>query len=413
MSPSVQATSLSVTAATNAPGSLTYTWYRNTNNSNTGGTVIGGATSSTYRPSITTAGATYYYVEVGNGGPGGCSTTASNAVLINVFSAPTISANLVSSNYCKDAAANALSTTASNGGVGTLTYQWYENTTASTATGSAISGANSATFTPSTSTVGTKYYYVIITNGGPTNTCNTVTSAIATINVYAAPTINTHPISASYCKDNTVTPLTIGGATTGGLGTLSYQWFSNATNTNSGGTTITNTTTTYTPLSNTPGTYYYFVEARNGATGGATGCNTTASNVATITIHPLPVITSANFASENVCVGTNATSLTASATTATGTIASYQWYKNTSNSFLNATLIANETNASFTPPTTTTGTTYYFCEITNSWGCKTNTPVSGYNSSTNGCYLLPKHSCNSIKRNCHSRRTRYSNISVV
>ena len=377
MSPSVQATSLSVTAATNAPGLLTYTWYRNTINSNTGGTLIGGATSSTYRPSITTAGATYYYVEVGNGGPGGCSTTASNAVLINVFSAPTISANLVSSNYCKDAAANALSTTASNGGVGTLTYQWYENTTASTATGSAISGANSATFTPSTSTVGTKYYYVIITNGGPTNTCNTVTSAIATINVYAAPTINTHPISASYCKDNTVTPLTIGGATTGGLGTLSYQWFSNTTNTNSGGTTITNTTTTYTPLSNTPGTYYYYVEARNGATGGATGCNTTASNVATITIHPLPVITSANFASENVCVGTNATSLTASATTATGTIASYQWYKNTSNSFLNATLIANETNASFTPPTTTTGTTYYFCEITNSWGCKTNTPVSG------------------------------------
>ena len=103
------------------------------------------------------------------------------------------------------------------------------------------------------------------------------------------------------------------------------------TNTNSGGTTITNTTTTYTPLSNTPGTYYYYVEVRNGATGGATGCNTTASNVATITIHPLPVITSANFASENVCVGTNATSLTASAITATGTIASYQWYKNTIN----------------------------------------------------------------------------------
>ena len=376
VSPTAQATLLSVTAATNAPGSLTYKWYSNTSNSNSGGTIIGSATSATYRPAITTAGATYYYLEVGNGGPVGCATTTSNAVLINVYSAPTISANLASSNYCKDAAANAISITVSST-VGTLTYQWYENTTASTATGSTISGANSSTYTPSTSTVGTKYYYVVVTNGGPTSTCNTITSAIATINVYAAPTINTHPITASYCKDNTVTPLTVGGATTGGLGTLSYQWFSNTTNTNSGGTTITNITNTYTPPSTTPGTYYYYVEVRNGATDGATACNTTPSNVATITIHPLPFITSANFAAENVCVGTNATSMTASATTATGTITGFQWYKNSSNSYTGATPIANETNATFTPPTTVTGTSYYYCEITNSWGCKTNTSISG------------------------------------
>ncbi len=377
VSPSAQATLLSITASTQAPGSLTYKWFSNITNSSTGGTQISGATNATYRPAITTAGATYYYVEVSNGGPVGCATTTSNAVLINVYSAPTISVNLASSNYCKDAAANALSTTANNGGVGTLTYQWYENTTASTATGSVISGANSATYTPSTSTVGTKYYYVIITNGGPTGTCNTVTSAIATINVYAAPTINTHPVSASYCKDNMVTPLTVGGATTGGLGTLSYQWYSNTTNTNSGGITITNTTTTYTPLSSTPGTYYYYVEVRNGATGGATGCNTTPSNVATITIHPLPVITSSTFATESVCISSTATSMTASATTTTGTISSYQWYSNTSSSNASGTLINGATNATFTPPTSTTGTTYYFCEITNSWGCKTKTLVSG------------------------------------
>ena len=376
VSPSVQATLLSVTASTPAPGSITYKWFTNTTNSNTGGTQIGGATNASYRPSITTVGATYYYAEVSNGGPAGCQTTISDAVLINVYSAPTISTDLVSSNYCKDATANAISVTASNGGIGTLTYQWYENANASTPNGSIINGANSSTYTPSTTTVGTKYFYVVINNGGPANTCNTITSAIATINVYAAPTIGTHPVSATYCKDNTVTALTIGGATTGGLGTLSYQWYSNTTNTNSGGTTITNTTTTFTPLSTTPGTYYYYVEVRNGATGGATGCNTTPSNVATITIHPLPVSTS-TFASENICVGTTATSMTASATTATGTIATYQWYKNTSNSYTGAVQIANETNATFTPPTTSTGTTYYYCEITNSWGCKTNTPISG------------------------------------
>lgn len=376
VSPSAQATLLSVTAATNAPGSLTYKWYSNTSNSNSGGTLIGSATNATYRPAITTAGATYYYVEVGNGGPVGCATTTSITVLINVYSAPTISANTVSSNYCKDATANAISVTASNGGVGTLTYQWYENTTASTANGTIINSANSASYTPSTTTVGTKYYYVIITNGGPAGTCNTVTSAIATINIYAAPTITSHPVSATYCKDNTVTALTIGGATTGGLGTLTYQWFSNTTNTNSGGTTITNTTTTFTPLSTTPGTYYYYVEVRNGATGGATACNTTPSNVATITIHPLPVSTS-TFATESLCISSTASSMTASATTATGTIASYQWYSNTASSNASGTLINGATNGTFTPPTSTTGTTYYFCEITNSWGCSTRTAISG------------------------------------
>ncbi len=376
VSPSAQATLLSVTAATNAPGSLTYKWYSNTSNSNSGGTLIGGATNASYRPSITTVGATYYYAEVSNGGPAGCQTTTSNAVLINVYTAPTISTNLVSSNYCKDVTANAISVTASNGGVGTLTYQWYENANASSPNGSMITGANNSTYTPSTTTVGTKYFYVVVNNGGPTGTCNTVTSAIATINVYAAPTITSHPVSATYCKDNTVAALTIGGATTGGLGTLTYQWYSNTTNTNTGGSTITNTTTTFTPLSTTPGTYYYYVDVRNGATGGAIGCNTTASNVATITIHPLPVSTS-TFASENICVGTAATSMTASATTATGTIATYQWYRNSSNSYTGATQIVSETNATFTPPTSTTGTTYYFCEITNSWGCSTRTAISG------------------------------------
>jgi gliding motility-associated-like protein len=372
---SAQATLLSVTATTNAPGSLTYRWFSNTTNSNSGGTLIGSATSATYRPAITAAGATYYYVEVGNGGPVGCATTTSNATLINVFSTPTIS-QIVSSNYCKDAAANSISITASNGGVGTLTYQWYENTTASTSNGTMINGANSATYTPSTSTVGTKHYYVVVTNGGPTSTCNTITSGIATINIFAPPTINAHPVSATYCKDNTVTALTVGGAATGGLGTLSYQWFSNTTNTNSGGATITNTTATYTPLSTIPGTYYYYVEVRNGATGGATACNTTPSNVATITIHPLPVSTS-TFATESLCISSTATSMTASATTTTGTIATYQWYKNSTNNYTGATQIANETNATFTPPTTTTGTSYYFCEITNSWGCSTRTAISG------------------------------------
>jgi hypothetical protein len=55
-----------------------------------------------------------------------------------------------------------------------LSYQWYNNSTASTTGGSAIGGATSATYTPSASTAGTTYYYVIVTG-----TCGTVTSAVS------------------------------------------------------------------------------------------------------------------------------------------------------------------------------------------------------------------------------------------
>ncbi|MBO6099133.1 MAG: chitobiase/beta-hexosaminidase C-terminal domain-containing protein [Prevotella sp.] len=59
------ATALSVTASKSAglSGDITYQWYKNTVNSNTGGTAISGATSSTYTPSTILAAedASFYY----------------------------------------------------------------------------------------------------------------------------------------------------------------------------------------------------------------------------------------------------------------------------------------------------------------------------------------------------------------
>jgi len=374
---SAQATLLSVTANTDAPGVLTYQWFSNVNNTNTGGVSIPSATSATYRPLITTASATYYYVEVSNGGPAACVKTASSAVLINVYSSPIISASPLSANYCKDANATALSITDNNGGLGSLTYQWYSNTSAINTGGTPIPTATNATYTPPTNVVGNFYYYVINNNGGPANTCNTASSAVATVSVYAAPTIVTHPVSATYCKDNTVTPLTVGGAATGGLGTLAYQWYSNTTNSNVGGIQIANTTNSYTPLSTTPGTYYYYVEVKNGATGGASSCNTTASNVATFIVNPLPVINSQTTAAQDVCLNVTATQMSITATTATGTITNYQWYKNTTASNTGGSSITGETNATFIPPTALVGASYYYCIVTNSFGCITKSAVSG------------------------------------
>ncbi|RKS93959.1 hypothetical protein BC952_1818 [Flavobacterium limicola] len=55
------ANSLNVTAT---GSSITYQWYKNLNNSNTGGTLINGATTNSYTPLSTDLGTSYYYVVV-------------------------------------------------------------------------------------------------------------------------------------------------------------------------------------------------------------------------------------------------------------------------------------------------------------------------------------------------------------
>ncbi len=62
---------------------LSYQWYSNTINSNSGGTLIGSATSSSYTLSQSVAGTYYYYVIV----TGTCSSATSNAASLTVISA--------------------------------------------------------------------------------------------------------------------------------------------------------------------------------------------------------------------------------------------------------------------------------------------------------------------------------------
>ncbi|MFF2481308.1 S-layer homology domain-containing protein [Paenibacillus sp. NPDC058071] len=57
---------LSVTASVSDGGTVSYQWYSNTIHSNSGGTLINGATTATYNVPTTMAGTTYYYVVVTN-----------------------------------------------------------------------------------------------------------------------------------------------------------------------------------------------------------------------------------------------------------------------------------------------------------------------------------------------------------
>jgi hypothetical protein len=60
-----QALTTTLSVAATGTG-LTYQWYSNSTNSNTGGTAIANATSASFTPPNTTLGKQYYYVQVNN-----------------------------------------------------------------------------------------------------------------------------------------------------------------------------------------------------------------------------------------------------------------------------------------------------------------------------------------------------------
>lgn len=90
-------------------------------------------------------------------------------------------------NYSKDETAAALMVRASANG--TLSYQWYKNSTKSTTGATAISGATSDSYVPSTTTVGVTYYYCKVTNtlNGTTKTNNSGIATVTVAKVIATP----------------------------------------------------------------------------------------------------------------------------------------------------------------------------------------------------------------------------------
>ncbi|MCL2689939.1 MAG: hypothetical protein FWE57_08870 [Chitinispirillia bacterium] len=177
---------------------------------------------------------------------------------------------------------------------GTLTYQWYSNTSMSSLGGTIINGAIDSVYSVSTLGTGTFYYYVIITNTNNKvsgNKTATARSDVVTVTVNpvinaATPLINEQPASSI---------VTMGGshniyvtATVTDSGTISYQWYRNTTASNSGGTVIDGMTGSFYPVPTVgveTGTYHYYVVVTNTNTdvnGNTTA--TTASNAVAITV---------------------------------------------------------------------------------------------------------------------------------
>ena len=365
-------TNLEVVAAS-GNGAFSYQWYSNTTDANTGGQLLTGATSSTYTPVTTAVGTLYYYCMVNQTSTPGCSVTSATAA-VTVIAAPTINNQPVSSAICLGGTPSQLAVTYING-VGSPTYEWFSNSTNTISGATKIVGATNDTYTPPSATTGTTYYYSIITLPS-TGGCSSITSTIASVAINSIPAIATQPIATqNTCVGGTIsTPLT--ATYTGGSGTPTYQWYSNTTNTTTGGTAIaTATSANFTPAAfTTTGKKYFYVEISFSNN----GCGSAISNTAEIDVIADPIVTVQPLASQAVCQNTTPANLTFTVTGGIGATYFYQWYSNTANNNTSGTLITGATNNSYTPSTATVGTVYYYCQITQANGldCNATTATS-------------------------------------
>ncbi len=103
-----------------------------------------------------------------------------NFVIASCSFALANSPSTVIQNLCKNAT-NATALTATTSGGIVSAYQWYSNATATTIGGTAV-GTDSSSYTPLTTTVGTLYYYCVITS---TLGCTVTTAISGAVNITA------------------------------------------------------------------------------------------------------------------------------------------------------------------------------------------------------------------------------------
>jgi gliding motility-associated-like protein len=138
---------------------------------------------------------------------GNCSGIQTNYV-VNVNPEPKINTQPLSNTYCKDATSDPLSATVA-GGMGKATYQWFSNTVNDNTTGTALANDTSVTYKPSTSTVGTMYYYCVISY--PQSCSVVLTTSVATITVNPNPVISTKNTIICSANAFSLTPTTSNG----------------------------------------------------------------------------------------------------------------------------------------------------------------------------------------------------------
>jgi len=277
-----------------------------------------------------------------------CNLSGSNQVSWFVYAALSASISGGSSPICINTAPGTFTATG-GGGTGAYTYLWYKD--------GAPTIITSKTYAPGNLAATANFYCAISSVG-----CGTVNTSIQTITVITV-TEKTGQSTATQtrCLNVAFDPITF---TAAGVG-LTYQWYSNVSAVNSGGSSLGSfygaQSSSYTPQSDASGTLYYYCEV-NGTCGNVISLisgkfivNPILPSSVIITVLPTGAI----------CEGT---SVTFTATPVNGGVPTYQWYNG-------AVLISGETTPIYTS-TTLTDSNSITVRMTSNATCATGSPAT-------------------------------------
>ena len=331
--------SLTVTAAPNT--NVSYQWY--SGGTPTTGTLIPGATSSSYLIPSSIVTDTIYSVRVTNtqNPQNDYVDSATAAVLVTPYIVGNISVTPTLPIPYNTSASLTVTTQPPAGANSGLTYQWYQGTPPN---GTAISGTNAATISTGNLTTNMSFYVTV------TNSHATVPSSAVLVIVAAQLQITAQPASQTIAAGSTAS---LSVTATGGVGTLKYQWYqgiSGDTSTSVG----TNSSSFTTPV--LQATMSYWVKVTDSSNASVN------SNTATITVSTSasPNITTQP-ASQTIGTGQTA----ALTVIATGTLPlTYQWYQGLSG---DTSTPVGTNSSSFTTPALT-ATKSYWVKVSNTLG---------------------------------------------
>ena len=355
----VESDSLVVVGNNGGLGQLSYTWYRINSATNSGGNVIIGAIDTLYKPSTIKDTTLYYYVVLNNGGPNGCNSIVSSVSGQYVVSAGVIiTSNVPGVNvpYCANTNSSVIPISIGTPAQGSsVSYQWYYD---SAGIRKMVNDGQNGTsvqlqLQPGTGRLGSRSYYLIISNTLNGNVCKTMSSTSGQITVYGYPQIveQVKRSDTSYC----INSVNIGslklsaGIGLGSPGVVTYQWYKNGVQDSVGGQILSGSILdSIIPEVSTSGKTYYYAVLKNSLN---LNCITTSNVSGGISVYSNPQISSnINMMSsaQSYCINVNSglvngIRVRGNIVNGIGTL-SYSWYKTTGTTNSNGWLVTGINN---------------------------------------------------------------------
>jgi len=347
-------------SVTGGSGIFTYQWQRSPNGTGSWTNVSSNGNNPTYTVPTNIIGTTYYRLYLSDLA-NGCPEPTHTPVAITVQSQPTVSIAAANPIIC--IGGSSVITSSIVAGSGNVQYQWQTSPNGTNSWANVSSGGNGANYNVPTGVAGTYYFRLVLSDDA--NGCADPISSVMAINVVAQPTVSIVASTTNLCVGGTST---LTSTITNGSGFYIYQWQSSPT-----GSTWTNigtggTGANYGVPTGTPHTTYY----RLFVTDVSNGCNDPVSNQIQIVVQPQPTV-AITVNNAQVCIG-GSSLITSVITNGTNNV-TYQWQSSPNGTGSWVNIAISGTSATYSPPNTTAGTTYYRV-LVNDAGNGCNDPVS-------------------------------------